>query len=119
MREVSLTIKLKIGESSEFGLGGFRQEWVSSEDGDGRKFDLSCGAGLGNSGLYATAKTADGSKAVYAQGSIVEMTTDLWQEMTKDLLAIYGACGVQDCTDCRPLFDANNEPIPGTESPDA
>lgn len=28
---------------------------------------------------------------------------------------IYGACGVENCTDCRPLYDSNNQPIPGTD----
>lgn len=27
----------------------------------------------------------------------------------------YGACGVEGCMDCRPLFDADNAEIPGTE----
>lgn len=29
--------------------------------------------------------------------------------------SIYGACGVMDCRDCRPYFDANNNVIPGTD----
>lgn len=28
----------------------------------------------------------------------------------------YGACGNPGCTDCRPLFDAGNNPIPGTDT---
>ncbi len=27
----------------------------------------------------------------------------------------YGACGVEGCTECWPLYDQNNIPIPGTE----
>lgn len=30
-------------------------------------------------------------------------------------IEVYGACGVKDCLDCRPLFDADNNAIPGTE----
>lgn len=26
----------------------------------------------------------------------------------------YGSCGVEGCTDCRPLFDADNHEIEGT-----
>jgi hypothetical protein len=26
----------------------------------------------------------------------------------------YGACGVEGCEECRPLFDENDNPIPGT-----
>ena len=26
----------------------------------------------------------------------------------------FGACGVPGCTDCRPLYDHNNQPIAGT-----
>lgn len=28
----------------------------------------------------------------------------------------YGACGNEQCLDCRPIFDEANEPIPGTDS---
>ena len=27
---------------------------------------------------------------------------------------VYGACGVEGCTDCRPLYDEQNREIPGT-----
>lgn len=28
----------------------------------------------------------------------------------------YGGCGVEGCLDCRPLFDADNQEIPGTDT---
>lgn len=28
----------------------------------------------------------------------------------------YGACGNAQCLDCRPIFDADNSPIPGTDT---
>ncbi len=28
----------------------------------------------------------------------------------------YGACGVEHCLECRPIFDADNAEIPGTDS---
>ncbi len=31
-------------------------------------------------------------------------------------MTTYGACGVAGCTDCRPLYDEDNQPIPGTEN---
>jgi hypothetical protein len=34
---------------------------------------------------------------------------------TEDEHTVYGACGVPDYTRCRPLFDANDNPIPGTD----
>jgi hypothetical protein len=37
-----------------------------------------------------------------------------WAGVPEDA-PIYGACGAEDCRECRPLFDADNRPIPGTE----
>lgn len=33
-------------------------------------------------------------------------------------MTFYGACGVESCTDCLPLFDAANREIPGTSDPE-
>jgi hypothetical protein len=39
-------------------------------------------------------------------------------DATRTPSVTYGACGVEGCTRCRPLYDEANEPIPGTEDPD-
>lgn len=33
-------------------------------------------------------------------------------------MTFYGACGVEGCADCLPLFDAANREIPGTSDPE-
>lgn len=34
------------------------------------------------------------------------------------MVQFYGACGVEDCGYCLPLFDLDNAEIPGTEDPE-
>lgn len=37
--------------------------------------------------------------------------------MTNERVWFYGACGVENCRDCLPLYDLTNREIPGTNDP--
>jgi hypothetical protein len=37
---------------------------------------------------------------------------------TEPTTHFYGACGVENCADCLPLYDLDNNPIAGTDDPE-
>jgi hypothetical protein len=76
--EITLEITFKVGSLEEIGLGGFKQPWIDAER-DGREFDLTCGAGVGNPYLEASARA--GGDAVYARADISELAPKLWDAL--------------------------------------
>ena len=81
-RKIKLEVEFEIGTIKELGLGGFHMEWMSAKL-DDMSFDLTCGAGLGNSLIMASA--TKGEQHIYAQGSIKPLTNELFEELRKEL----------------------------------
>lgn len=81
-RKVKVEIEFEIGTLEQIGLGGFKQPWIDAER-DGRMYDLTCGAGLGNS--FIEASIHEGKRALYARASITPAATDIFNALNAAL----------------------------------
>jgi hypothetical protein len=83
MRKVTIPVEVEIGTVYEIGIS-LGIEWINATK-DKREYTLTCGAGVGNARLQASAVEAGRPEGAYAKASIAEFAKAVFAALDEEL----------------------------------